>query len=144
TRAPSYVGACPGGALCDWENTGAPSTYVDVNETNVTIVRFNVPTESVTEIYSAIIYWVDRGDGSRTLAAGNGTVWDWNSTIPGTPPDINIFTLQSLNITSYFWNINVDDASDIIKLQVDYTNLETLGSLRTDDWDQVYVNVTYY
>ncbi|MFQ6136815.1 MAG: fibronectin type III domain-containing protein [Candidatus Hydrothermarchaeales archaeon] len=132
-----YVGTCPGGALCDWDGT-----YIVINETDEVIVRFNVPTASVTEIYSAIIYWVDRGDGSRTLAAGDGTVWNWNSTT-GAPPDKNNFNLQSLNITSYFLGVSVDDASDIIKLQVNYTNPEEPGT-RTDDWEQVYVNVTYY
>ncbi len=134
---PTY--GCPGGVLCNWDDT-----YIQINDTDEVIVGFDDPTYSVTEIYSAIIYWVEKGDTqpTRTFAAGDGTDWSWNST---TGKVENTFNIETLNITSYFGDLSLDVDTDIKNLQVNYTNNDPSGPpSREFYWDQVYVNVTYY
>jgi hypothetical protein len=122
---------------------GSGTEIVVVDKGDVDIVGFTDPRKNVTDVLSAVVYWIDRNAGTvtkkdRTIEIGNGSVWNWNTTTSNPPVS---FTTFSLNVTSHFLNVT-SDSLDINDIQMRYISSAT-SEQQFFYWDQAYVIITY-
>jgi hypothetical protein len=121
---------------------------VVVDQGDIEIADFDDPTGTVTNITSAIIYWIDKAktkggasasDANRTIDAGDGSDWSWGTYGPA--PATSGEAQYSLDITSYFTGVGTD-ATDIANIKLRYTSNDTTGKVDFE-WDQVYIDIQY-
>jgi hypothetical protein len=120
---------------------------VVVDRGDIEIADFDDPAGTVTNITSAIIYWIDKArikggagvnDANRTIDAGDGIVWTWGTYGPATATGVE--QQYSLDISSHF--DGVGDDTDIADIRLRYTSNDTTGKVDFH-WDQVYIVIRY-
>lgn len=122
---------------------------VVVDQGDIELADFYDPTGTVTDITSCVIYWIDKAktkggasasDANRTIDAGDGSAWTWGTYGPTLATSGE--AQYSLDITSYFEGVSVDEAGDINNIRLRYTSNDTTGNVDFE-WDQVYIVIQY-
>ncbi len=114
--------------------------YVVVDGNEEDVVSFENASSIVSYVTSAMLYWADvreSGNPLRNLTLGNGSAWNWASYEANAPSSL---TTYNLNVTSYFLGSSTDSV-DLGNILLKYRNKDNSKKI---DWDQAYLNVTYY